>query len=294
MLRTCLFLLSACMTVTAVSAQDTLAWKFRNGETLKFSVQQSMKTHMTIDKKPLKTSMAQMMEMSWKVNKVESDGNAVIGQEIDRVRFSMEGGPFGAGAEFDSADNRVPTNQVVKSMSDVFRKIIGQPFSVTMKPSGKVENVEIPESLLKSLTQSGAGVSNLLTEDTLKQMMGQSSVTLPDGTVTVGQSWETTQNVKLPFGTMSVNSKMTYRGRDSETGFARIAMDPSVTVEPNKDSPIQLQLTKSDGTGVILFDRQNGRIARSDLTLNLQLQIMQFGQTITQDIEQKTVMQLVQ
>jgi nucleoid DNA-binding protein len=163
-----------------------------------------------------------------------------------------------------------------------------------MKPTGQVSNVDVPPSLLKSLTDNGAGVNNVLSEDMLKQMMGQSSVTLPEGAISVDSTWETKQNVQLPFGTISVTSRMTYKGRDPQNGYAVIAMQPTVAVKPNKDSPIQVQLTGSNGEGVILFDQQGGRIVRSDLTLNLQMQLKQFGQTMTQNVEQRTEMQLVQ
>jgi len=293
MLRLLCVLIAGCVAVSNASAQEVLQWKFQNGETLKFNVEQTMKTNMTMAGNAVKTSMSQIMDMSWNVKNVAADGRAVVAQQIDRVQLKMQGGPFGEGTLFDSNDNRVPSNPMVKAMSDVFRKLIGQSFQVTMNSTGKVENVVVPDELLKSLTQTGAGVNNMLNEDTLQQMMGQSSVELPASGVTVGQSWETKQNVQLPVGNMAVTSRMTYTGKDSQTGLAKIAMKPMVTVEPNKDSPIQLKLTRSDGDGLILFDQKTGRIQQSDLTLNLEMQIQQFGQTITQNIEQSTVMKLV-
>lgn len=290
----CLFVLAGCAATMSARAQDTLSWRFQPGETLKYTVQQTMNTHMEDGANAADTTMKQAMDMSWKVTDVTSDGNAKIDQQIDRVRLSMEGGVFGTGAEFDSADSGAPSNPIVKAMSDVFRQIIGQPFEVTMNTTGKVVEVEVPPALLKSLTASGAGVSNVLSEDALKQMMSQSSVTLPEGAVSRNQTWETAQRVELPFGAMKVDSRMTYLGPDPETGLAKIAMQPSVSVEPKKDSPLQLKLTNTSGNGTILFDRQNGRIVRSELSLQLEMEITQFGRSMTQNVQQQTVMQLTQ
>lgn len=286
----CILLLTAA--VVPLNAQDTLRWKFQSGETLKYSVQQTMKTHMETAAGAQDMTTNQTMEMSWKVAGMTPGGDAVVGQQIDRVQLSMEGGVYGAGVKFDSSDSGAPTHPIVKAISDVFRKIIGQPFNVTMRPSGKVVDVAVPPQLLESLKTTGGGATNPLNEDVLKQMMTQSSVTFPESAVTVGQTWDTSQKIDLPFGSMVVTSRLTYEGRDAETGLAQIAMAPSVAVQPNPSSPIQLQLKDNSGTGRILFDAQSGRIVRSDLKLDMELQITQFGQTMTQKVEQQTSMQL--
>lgn len=291
--RTFLFSLSfiaAASGFSALHAQDDLRWKFQSGETLKYVVKQKMQTEMSAAGQKINTTMQQIMDMSWKISDVAASGDASVSQTVDRVQMQMDGGPFGS-IKFDTSSTEVPSNQIVKVMADVFRKIVGQEFKVTMKQTGKVENVQVPPDLLKSIT-SGLGAANPLNEDTLKQMMEQSSVMLPGGTVTSGQSWDSTQQVELPFGQMKVSSKLTYEGKDSSTGMAKIAMKPTISVTPKEGAPIQVSLTKSDGTGEVQFDIARGRIVRSNLNLTLQMQISQQGQVIEQTIQQTTSMEL--
>ena len=294
LLRTIVFclpvMLAAAVPSTAVG-QDDLRWKFQSGETLKYQVQQKMQTEMSVGGQKINTNMQQSMDMSWKVADVSPTGMASVSQTVDRVQMKMEGGPFGS-LQFDTSSSEVPTNPIVKAMSEVFRKIVGQEFRMTMNPTGKVEKVEVPAQLLQALNSAGA--SNALNEDTLKQMMEQSSVLLPATAVTAGQSWESSQQIQLPFGEMKVASLMTYAGRDASTGMARINMKPTITVSPKEGSPLQLTMKKSEGTGQVLFDPAKGRIVRSDLDLTLVMQVSQQGQVIDQVVQQKTSMVLAQ
>lgn len=272
-------------------AQEDLRWKFQSGETLKYIVQQKMQTEMKIKGQTINQTMQQSMEMSWKVAAVTPSGDAAVSQTVNRVQMKLEGGPIG-NIQFDTNSTEAPTNPAIRMMADVFRKIIGQEFRVTMKSTGKVENVEVPASLLQAVKESAAGASNALNEDTLKQMMEQSSVILPSGPISQGQTWESSQEVKLPFGRMKVDSRMTYEGRDSATGLAKIAMKPTITVTPDENAPLQMTLQKSEGLGLVYFDAVKGRISRSELDLTLQMQVTQQGQVIDQTVQQKTTMTL--
>lgn len=286
----CLLLTSLAFT-TPISAQEDLRWKFQSGETLKYVVQQKMQTEMKLNGMTVNQTMQQSMDMSWKVAAVTPAGDAAVSQSIDRVQMKMEGPPLGT-IQFDTNSTEVSTNPGVKIMADVFRKIIGQEFRVTMKSTGKVENVEVPATLLQAIKETAAGAAGVLTEDMLKQMMEQSSVVLPTAPVTQGQSWESTQEVLLPIGLMKVKSQMTFEGRDSATGLAKIAMKPSITVTPNENAPQKLTLKKTDGLGYVFFDSAKGRISRSELDLTLHMQVMQQGQVIDQVVQQKTTMTL--
>ena len=106
--------------------------------------------------------------------------------------------------------------KIAKTMADVFSKIINENFAVTMKPTGQIASVDVPEPLVKALA-SGGGTS-VMNEETLKQIMTQSAVTLPEKPVKKGESWENTQNVDLQFGVMTISSVLTYTGNDPSTG----------------------------------------------------------------------------
>jgi len=277
---------------SVVSAQEQLAWKFTPGESLKYVVKQDMNMTMVVASKTQTIAMNQTMDMRWKIADVDSgNGDANMFQTIDRVQMTSQGGPIGI-IEYDSAGDKIPATPLGKSMAEVFRKIIGEEFGVHMKTTGKIDQVSVPQSLTDALKQTGS-TGNALDEATLKQMMTQSAITLPEKPIIPGFSWDSVQQVELPFGTMSVKSQLTYQGIDSSSGHAKIAMIPVISVAPKPGAPVTLILTKSEGTGIVLFDVAKGRVAKSDLDLTMQMQVKSFGQVIDQTIKQTTSMTLV-
>ncbi len=295
MLIRCSILLSSIIVLVSspsmLSAQEHLAWKFTPGESLKYVVKQNMDMTMDAAGKKQEIAMNQTMDMRWNITEVDSsNGDADMSQTIARVQMTSQGGPFGM-VEYDSAGEKIPETPLGKSMAEVFRRIIGEEFGVRMKTTGKIDQVTVPQSLVDALKQTGAAGSSL-DEATLKQMMTQSAITLPDRTIKPGDSWNSVQQVELPTGTMTVNSQLTYQGIDSSSGHARIAMIPTISVAPKQGAAVTLTLTKSQGTGIVLFDVAKGRISRSDLDLTMQMQVKSFGQVIDQTIHQTTSMTL--
>ena len=272
-------------------AQEQLAWKFSAGESLKYAVKQNMKMTMNLADKTQQIAMNQTMDMQWNIENVDAaSGEVHMGQTVERVQMDSQGGPIGT-LKFDSSSTEVPDTPYGKAIADVFKKLIGQKFGVHMLSTGKIEQVTVPESLLASLKQSGS-TGNSLDEETLKQLMKQSAIMLPETPIKTGHMWDSTQQIEMPFGTMTVTSKLTYQGIDASTGQARISMAPSITLTPKKGTEINLKLTKTEGRGSLLFDVARGRITKSDLELKMKMQNSSFGQVIDQTIEQRTSMTL--
>ena len=291
----CLNLCSTCVVLVSissfVSAQEQLAWKFTAGESLKYVVKQNMKMTMDVASKKQTIEMNQTMEMQWKIADVDpGSGDVNMAQTVERVQMDSQGGPIGT-IKFDSASGEVPETPYGRAMAEVFRKLIGEEFSVHMKSTGKIDQVTVPASLIAALKQNGTA-GNALDEATLKQLMTQSAITLPEKPIQPGDTWDSVQQVEMPIGTMTVQSKLTYQGIDASTGYAKIGMIPAISLTPKPGAPVNLTLTKTEGTGLLLFDAARGRIAKSDLDLTMQMQMKSFGQVIDQTIHQKTSMTL--
>jgi hypothetical protein len=250
-----------------------------------------MKMTMDVAGKLQTIDMNQTMDMQWKIADVDSaNGDANMAQTVERMRMNSDGGPIGT-IKYDSASGEAPSTPYGRALADVFKKLIGQEFGVHMKATGKIDEVTVPESLVASLKQSGTA-GNALDEATLKQLMTQSAITLPENPIRQGDSWDSVQQVEMAFGTVNVNSRLTYQGIDPGTGHAKIGMVPNITLTPKQGATVDLTLTRTEGTGVILFDAGRGRIVKSDLDLTMQMKMKSFGQVIDQTIHQKTSMTL--
>ncbi len=272
-------------------AQDKLAWKFSAGESLNYVVKQNMKMSMKIADKTTQVVMNQTMDMQWKIQNVEpATGNVTMGQTVERVQMDSQGGPVDA-IKFDSASKEIPNTPHGKAFADIFKKLIGQEFGVHMLSTGKIDEVTVPEALLDSLKKSGSA-GNSMDEETLKQLMKQSAILLPETVIQPGHMWDSTQQMEMPFGTMTVTSKLTFQGIDASSGQARIAVTPSITLTPKPGTESSLKVLTTDGKGSFLFDVARGRVTKSELELKMEIQNNSFGQLIDQTIEQRTSMTL--
>lgn len=277
---------------TTAFAQESLVWKFRPNEKLNYQVSQQMETLSNFGGNETRQTLGQAMNMSWNVLSAAANGDAVINQVVERIKMDMEGGP-GSKISYDSDKNDASDNPAVKAMGAVFQKIVGQKFEIGMKANGKVESVKIPQELIDAIQNSAAGASQALDRDTLEKMMKQSAVTLPDKEVAIGDSWSSQQSVPLPFGKMSINSKMTFVKKDDQ-GNAVIDVIPSVTVVPAENSAVKVTLGNSTGRGRVTFDIDRGRVLKSELVLSMKMdmEIVSQKQKFSQTINQKTIMNL--
>ena len=81
---------AALSAASAARAAEPLRWKFNVGQKLDCAIVQDMNMAMTSGSAgQMNTTMHQQMDMQWEVKEVKSDGNAIIGQTISRVRMKM-------------------------------------------------------------------------------------------------------------------------------------------------------------------------------------------------------------
>ena len=276
---------------SSLSAQDQLQWKLRSNEQLKYTVVQNMESTTVFGDESIKSSFNQAIDMSWKILAVGADGNIQLHQVFDRVRLKMMGGPAGL-IEFDTASRTTPESPVIKALADVFGNIVGQQFQVAMASSGQVSHVKVPEQLLTAVRESAAGQSNALTEEMLVDMMKQSAVLLPQRTVRPGDTWQTEQNVQMPFGKMTITSAMTYKQKDT-MGNAIIDFVPTVKITPREGASTQMTLNNAIGNGRVIFDIARGRLNKTQLDLTMQMTMNVNGQKLPQTIHNRTSMTLV-
>ncbi len=285
----------ALVTVSTTAAesrgQETLRWKFSRGDTLNYTVQQKMDTSVKIGGMDVASSMNQKMGMVWTVLEVGASDDIVMTQVIDRIQMRMENAQTGA-IDFDTQNATPPDNPLARAMGDTFSNIVGKEFTVSMKPTGKVDNVTIPKALLDAIRSNAAGLPGTLDEESLKQLMRQTAITLPDQAVSPGDSWTTSQKMEFPFGTMQLSPTMTYRGRESGTNLGIIDFVPSVTLQPKKNAQVSVALKSSEGVGRVKFDIDNGRVQSMQMQMTMGMVSEAQGQKFEQTVKQTTSMTL--
>jgi hypothetical protein len=248
-----------------------------------------MNTEITLAGQKTTQAMKQTMDMGWSVQDVTAAGTAVMGQTIERIQMDFSGSLIES-FKYDSADTTPPATSMARRIADSYTKILNQQFQVTMKPTGEITDVKIPDPLMEALTSSGNGV---LTEDMVRQMMTQSAITLPTMPISRGYVWGNKQTVTLPYGIMTIDSRLSYVGADS-AGRAVIRMEPKISIQNSENSPQQVNLKSSTGKGSVYFDAARGVIVRSELDLTMEISVQLNGQAIDQKVTQKLAMTLAE
>lgn len=270
---------------------DVLRWKLKPGETLKYTMDQKTVTTMKIAGQEVKTTLSQTINMRWSVDSATPDGGAKLTQVIDRFRTKIDSPtlPFA----FDSDDEKDPEGPIAAAMVPLLRAMIGAKFSMTLAPNGDFTAVRIPESVVGALKNSGPGGA-MFSEDGLKSMLGQSSLSFPDDSLEPGRSWSRRAKIPTPpVGTMSLEKTYTYRGKSpKDPKLVVIDLATNVAVEPSADSGASIKITSQKGDGSFLFRPETGRMEKSAVKGLMVMSISAMGQTLEQTTESDTVMTL--
>jgi hypothetical protein len=280
-------------------AQTTLRYKFKQGESLPYEMDQKMKMGMNVGGQAVDMDISQTINMTWKVESVDKDGKARVTQKFDRFRFVMNG-PAGIGkVEFDSKENKAPEGPIGTMIGPVLKALASSEFSMTLDSEGKVSDFTMPEKLAESFKNlpGGGGAGQMFTKEGLQQMMAHGAQLLPTEAVTVGKTWHQEVTTKLPTGgTMKIDNRYTYTGPATVDGkkLEKIAIQPKLTMEGDPAGQFKMKTKSQDAKGEIYFDNVSGRIDHTNLTQNMETEISVGGMEMTQKIEQTMSMKLVE
>jgi uncharacterized protein DUF6263 len=277
------------------SAQTTLRYKFKDGENLKYVVEQKMKMTMSIMGKDIDMNMDQSSEMTWAVGKVDDKGNAQINVKFGRSKMNMTS-PMGK-VEVDSNSTQEPEDQLGQILYKVVKGLSDMEVSATVSPLGEFSDLKIPEKALKALQNipGGEAFGDMLSPDGLKRMMSQSGLVMPKEPVTAGKTWNTKNEMKLPFGKMVAEIEYKYAGPVEKEGktFEKIFLKPKADIQPGKDAPIAMKVKSQEGKGTALFDNTAGRLIEVTNQQNMEMEAENMGIAFTMRMTQATTMRLV-
>ena len=282
------------LSAAAASAQTTLRYKFKEGETLKYALVQKMKMTMNVMGNNVEMDMNQSSDLSWNIQSVDSKGNAKIAIKFGRNKMSMDS-PMGK-IEVDSDNAQEPDDPIGQALYKVIKGLAGLEIAGNMSPTGELTDVKVPEKAVKELQNipGGDAFGDMLTPEGLKRMMSQSGLVMPKDAVEKGAKWKSKNEMKMPFGKMVAEVDYTYEGPADKDGrsLEKIALKPKATIEPNPNAPFSLKLKSHDGSGTAFFDNSAGRLLEVTNVQNLEMEIEVMGMSISQKMVQTMTMKL--
>jgi hypothetical protein len=240
------------------------------------------------------TSMTQTMDIVWNIDEVTPEGNAKTRQKIERVRLKMTM-PGGQVTEFDSGSEDPPQG-IAAMLAPLYKAMTEGEFKITMTPQGKIIEAEAPEKLAEAMKNipGAASLGDLSSPDGIKQMLMQGSMTLPEGDLKDGQTWETKIDVKGPAGQQEVITTYEYAGTKEVDGTTFEVVKQSPIIKSVADPNAQAQMTVKDQSaeGEILFDREKGRMQSSHMTQKMEMEMTVMGNALNTTIDQTVDMKL--
>jgi hypothetical protein len=298
------FAVFGCAALAAVSlftlgrdavAEEQLRWKFNVGEKLDYTMVQEMNmaaSGAALGAAGQTTNMRQEMDMTWDVQGVNNEGEAVIKQKFDRVKMKMTG-PNG-GFEYDSKSEAAPTG-LGALIAPMYKAMTQSEFEITMTARGEVKDVKVPEEVLTALKSSpgAAQMGDIATAEGFKKMISQGALVLPQDPPKEGDTWQTKVEMSNPaVGKQTVETTYRYEGtKDTEgTKYAVIKPDLKMNFDAGeaKVAPqLSMKIAEQSSDGEILFNIDKGRLYSTTLTQKVTIDATVAGQTIQQKIDQK-------
>jgi hypothetical protein len=275
--------------LSASFAAEPLAWKFEKGGANRYRMNQSMTIKMDMGENKVESKVDQVIDMTWKVIEVKDDGSATLDQKIERMRMTIDAG--GTKIEVDTASDKTPENQAAM-IAPLLKAITAGSFRVTMSSRGEISDVVVPEEMVEALKNApgAAMMGDLASEEGFKRVVSQASFAFPEK-LEPNTQWTQKTEMKLP----SVGKQITeitykYLGPKEVEGKTFEAFEPSLKIS-YEGGESAIAVKKQESSGQILFNRDAGRIERSQLKQNMNVELTSGGQkgnqTLVQTIDMK-------
>jgi hypothetical protein len=208
-----------------------------------------------------------------------------VKQTVEGAKMTIDiaGNPV----EYDSTNPTATGSGSNPNLADLFGKLVGSEFTVTIGKNGTVEKVDGRDEFLKKLgavnPQMEGILKKMLTDEAMKQMTDPSFGVTPPAEKAVGESWERKATLNLgPIGTYDVTYKFTYKGKDPvRKELDRVEVVPELVYKAPteqgegllfkiKGGDLKTEAPKPDSKpSFILYNPKTGRIEESSVSIRL-------------------------
>jgi hypothetical protein len=276
----------------AARADGPIRWKFAVGEKFGYNMVQDMDMSMNMGANgQVNSNVHQVMDMTWDVQGVNDQGEAVIQESFDRVQMKMTG-PMAV--DYDSAKD-APATGLAAQFAPMFKAMTKSPFEVTMTARGEIKDVKVPQEVLDALkTSAGATqMGDLATPEGFQKMIMQGSFTLPEKAPEKGEHWSTNVSLNNPVGgKQTVETAYTYDGTKDVNGATMAVFRPEITMTFEGTPQMKMTVKDQKSDGELLFNVKEGRLDSMQLKHDVTMEVNVANQNLQQQINQNIQLKL--
>lgn len=298
-----------------LDAAEALQWKFSAGDAQSLVLKEDNDIAVNLNGIEVAAEFGLALFLTREVKSVDSDGNAVLDQHVDRIIVDLFT-PFTGEFKYDSQSEETPESPMWQFIGPVFENLIGQTIVTKVTPNGEMVDFQLPEKLVKAMAaleenegegddddgdgrRGGGGPPGQmmailfgggLSEATIRDLVSQTIIVLPENGTDA--SWKSTTVTPMqPIGQRSTT--FNYQRTDADDGSVEIAFDTDVGFElaELEDIDVELEITESEGSGTIAFDANTGRATGMKRTQFVVFEgIIGGSQDILQEVSTSTVL----
>jgi hypothetical protein len=249
-----LFVLSSSLPAGADDADNAddakkylLRYQFQPGETVRWRVVHLAKVKTTIGGTTQTTESVSKSIKAWKVTEVAANGTATFEHMVEQVdmRSKISGRQE---VTYNSLTDEDPP-AVYKNVAETVGKRLSL---ITLNNRGEVVDRQDEQSVTTSPNK------------------GQVTMTLPEESIAVGETWSFPYEIVIPGnnGTVAkINTQQKYSLERVKNGVATIRM-ATVVLTPVHDPAIEAQIIQRQTQGTIRFDIDAGRVLSQQMDLD--------------------------
>jgi Family of unknown function (DUF6263) len=274
----------------AVHAQTVMAYRFKEGETLHYLMEQKNSTKISVAGADVVMNVNTTVNLAWQVLKVDQ-GNASVKIRVMHSKISLES--LVGNVNVDSNDKAVPNDPIGQPLGQLNKAIAAMEITATMLPTGELKDVKVSDATVKAMQAiPGADkLGDLAHPDNFKDMI--SGIVFPTTTVEKGKSWSHKVETNTPAGKISADNLYTAEGtvqRDGAT-LEKIALTPTIKIEANPKAEMKVKSIKASGH--TLFDNKSGRIVESTVKQTKEGTVSVMGLNLNQTTDEVTTLKLL-
>ena len=216
-------------------------------------------------------------ELTWKVLRVDEQGYFELVQTLTQVTHSVECPSVGT-VQFDSRDAAEPKGTVAE-LAAYWKPLLGVDMRRGLTPRGDL--VPVTESPPPIYPKDTSLLRRDFGYEPWRTVLRRGFPVFPEPALEVGQQWTQQDESSLPsqMARCLWTTRYTYEGPQPHAEGSpreRFRVDCQIEVEPAAGQPaVEIQAQTCEGT--LLFDRQAGHLASSELHQDLMLTVAQPG-----------------
>ena len=273
--------------------QKQLRWSLQLDASYDVELKQQTGIKTNIQNRSQEIGNDMTLQMKWNVASVE---NSVyeINQSISRIRLKVTS-PSKGGVqitEIDTGAENEKTTEFGARLLEQIQPLVGTQFVVTMTNRGEIKNVEIPKDSMEKIRSAPASMQlrQVVSEDGLKELIGQSAIVFPENALKPGDKWDTTDTVKNDFASITKNNQYTYNGASESDGAPSDSISVSTKIKA-ADVSDDNSIENFVGTGKIEFANESDLLLssqiRNEMTTLRKYRDQKIKSTVTTDVSMR-------